>query len=510
MTDRNIELSRRKILGAAGAIGIAGAGAGMGTSALFSDEESFENNSITAGTLDMTVDAEIVAVNTEYDNAVGPINYNVTADGAAATGLTLEDFKPGDWVIVCYEITIEDNPGYVQVQANNLVSDENGFEEPEPEDGASDGEGELDDKLLTTVWDDYDDSGNRSGLSTLDIVTNNAASSFPDSASTNHSWDSSRSEGGEFNSDIHYTTLQETYNDWFEDGFLLGPGPGSDASKIGGPANDQESKVVYLLLEIPVEVGNKIQGDSVSFDLEWRAEQIRNNDDPFSGRLVLDGSSQQGQGAGFANAWDTTSSLAHAGTGAWGTIDRSGQSISSYKQGFYFGGFFSNNDVLPEFTVSEIEEISYWLYEDSPLSGVDIYLNIYTQPENDGDDSGFYDSRLQALPSEANGGNPNFTPGSWNEFSTAASAPNTLTWGDTGRGGSFNQTLPDLNDIQSGSIDWSTYGGGLTQTHDYRDEKILALSLQTASQSGVGLEAYIDDVSVQLTGGQELVLDLEP
>jgi predicted ribosomally synthesized peptide with SipW-like signal peptide len=280
--DKKLALSRRKLLGGLGGVGLAGAGAGLGTSALFNDEETFENNSITAGTLDMTVDAEIVAANGYYTNSGdGPdiIGDMGTADGAAVVGLQAGDVKPGDWVIICFDITIEDNPGYVLVQANNLESDENGFEEPEPSDSNS--EGELDDKLLTTVWDDYDDSGNRSGLSTLDIVTNNAASSFPDSASTSHSWASGRSEGGKVNSDIHYTTLKETYDNWFDDGFLLGPGPGSDASKIGGPANDQESKVVYLLLEVPDTVGNEIQGDSVSFDLVFETEQVRNNDDPF-------------------------------------------------------------------------------------------------------------------------------------------------------------------------------------------------------------------------------------
>jgi predicted ribosomally synthesized peptide with SipW-like signal peptide len=284
-----LALSRRQILGGVGAAGAAGAGAGLGTSALFSDVESFDDNSITAGTLDMTVDAEIVAANEYYTSSgSGPdiIGQMGTADGAAVVGLQAGDVKPGDWVIVCFEITIEDNPGYVLVQANNLESDENGFEEPEPEDGAPDGEGELDDKLLTTVWDDYDDSGTRSGLSTLDIVTNNAASSYPDPPSTNHSWDSGRNEGGEVDSDVHYTTFRETHDEWFEDGFLLGPGPDTDASKIGGPGNDQESKVVYLLLEVPEEVGNEIQGDSISFDLEFRAEQVRNNDDPFPGPVI--------------------------------------------------------------------------------------------------------------------------------------------------------------------------------------------------------------------------------
>jgi hypothetical protein len=75
---------------------------------------------------------------------------------------------------------------------------------------------------------------------------------------------------------------------------MLGPASPSDsdpasqnASVIGnpdsdGPAGDYENKVFYLLLEIPKEVGNEIQSDSVGLDLVFEAEQIRNNSNPFS------------------------------------------------------------------------------------------------------------------------------------------------------------------------------------------------------------------------------------
>lgn len=46
-------LSRRKALAALGTVGAASAGAGLGTSAFFSDEESFQNNRLVAGELDM-------------------------------------------------------------------------------------------------------------------------------------------------------------------------------------------------------------------------------------------------------------------------------------------------------------------------------------------------------------------------------------------------------------------------------------------------------------------------
>ena len=275
---------------------------------------------------------------------------------------------------------------------------------------------------------------------------------------------------------------------------------------------------------LPINHGNQVQSDSATFDLGFYTEQCRHNDGegmaPEATTLSVD--SPQGQGGGFANEWDISETLASSGSGSWGTVDHGpnglddatdtdGDNNVEYKQGFYFAGDFDDIDVLPStYTVSDIEAVSYWLYEPTALEGVDIYLNIYTRAENDGDDAAWYDSRLQALPSEANGGSPNFTPGEWNEFSTAAGASNTLTWSDTGRGGNFNQSLPTLDDIQSGPVDWSTYGANLSIAHDYRDEEILALSLQTGSESGVDLEAYIDDVMVQLENGDTLRLDLEP
>jgi predicted ribosomally synthesized peptide with SipW-like signal peptide len=54
----DFELSRRKALAALGSIGVASAGAGLGTSAYFSDQETFENNRLMAGELDLKMDWE--------------------------------------------------------------------------------------------------------------------------------------------------------------------------------------------------------------------------------------------------------------------------------------------------------------------------------------------------------------------------------------------------------------------------------------------------------------------
>lgn len=53
--EHSFTLSRRKALAALGSIGVASAGAGLGTSAFFSDQETFTNNSLMAGELDMKV-----------------------------------------------------------------------------------------------------------------------------------------------------------------------------------------------------------------------------------------------------------------------------------------------------------------------------------------------------------------------------------------------------------------------------------------------------------------------
>jgi predicted ribosomally synthesized peptide with SipW-like signal peptide len=54
-TDTNFTLSRRKVLAGLGTVGIASAGAGLGTTAFFSDEEAV-GASLRAGRLDLLVD----------------------------------------------------------------------------------------------------------------------------------------------------------------------------------------------------------------------------------------------------------------------------------------------------------------------------------------------------------------------------------------------------------------------------------------------------------------------
>jgi predicted ribosomally synthesized peptide with SipW-like signal peptide len=52
----HMDISRRRLLKATGAIGLSGVGAGVGTRALLSDTESFERNTLAAGDLDLKID----------------------------------------------------------------------------------------------------------------------------------------------------------------------------------------------------------------------------------------------------------------------------------------------------------------------------------------------------------------------------------------------------------------------------------------------------------------------
>ncbi|MEZ3145310.1 SipW-dependent-type signal peptide-containing protein [Halobaculum sp. MBLA0143] len=290
MTDdepRLYDLSRRKMLAGLGAVGLASAGAGLGTSAFFSDTEELENNSITAGTLDMSVTATVVAANDYWANQTSfELGASTTADGQdAAVGLVVDDAKPGDWGIVCCEIDVLDNPGYVQVSTEEFA--EAGGANPEPEqaaEGDTNNSADLGQFLLSTVWQDYagpvDGSagGTRTDLTNLDPVFNNASDLLglqyaqPDT-------------GGVVDSDQHHTTAREANAilDTANGGYIVRDDQGVPVA-VGGV--DGEPYVFYLLLEIPYEVGNEIQGDSLSFDLVFDTEQRRNNTDPFNNTAV--------------------------------------------------------------------------------------------------------------------------------------------------------------------------------------------------------------------------------
>ncbi|QKY18070.1 vWA domain-containing protein [Halorubrum sp. CBA1229] len=209
MSDNNgLELSRRRALAGIGAIGVASAGAGIGTSAYFSDEESFDDNSLTAGELDLKLDykatyaggpGRLSEVDSWYsaDGPGEPFDVQEIEDGTYLIGETpdntedmwadevqntdlcapdlglingdeipvfaLDDVKPGDSGEVTVSLHVCDNPAWMYMNGALTANDENGQSEPEAdvdETGGDPGEGagELADNIQTTLW--YDENCN--------------------------------------------------------------------------------------------------------------------------------------------------------------------------------------------------------------------------------------------------------------------------------------------------------------------------------------------------------------
>ena len=200
-------LSRRKMLAGIGAVGIASAGTGLGTSAFFSDKEEFADNTLVAGELDLLVDwqqtydfgqgLQFVSAHPDHD---GDGEQSLEVDGqvvkysdfpdeedkdsnganiplldcdnippiseadfgadpvtgeAMDTLVQFTDVKPGDEGEITFSLHLCDNPGYLWMQADNIS--ESGGVGTEPELIVDpDNLGNLGDAINAQLWYDED------------------------------------------------------------------------------------------------------------------------------------------------------------------------------------------------------------------------------------------------------------------------------------------------------------------------------------------------------------------
>lgn len=195
MTDRTIELSRRKVLATIGAVGTTGATAGLGTSALFGDSETFDGATATAGNLNLKVDwqehyydglggeasfeslrlvsgqsevdegevglptpeAPLIAIDEEDLDAFmeeSTLEQSGPVDGPEPGVIELDDVKPGDFGELTMSYHLSDNPGYVALCAGEVSDEENGLTEPESQMGDEGPDGELGEQVRAAVWYD--------------------------------------------------------------------------------------------------------------------------------------------------------------------------------------------------------------------------------------------------------------------------------------------------------------------------------------------------------------------
>ncbi|MFC5134978.1 MULTISPECIES: choice-of-anchor W domain-containing protein [Haloferacaceae] len=276
MDDNNdFGLSRRQMLGGLGMIGVASAGAGLGTTAYFSDEESFTDNTLTAGSLDLFVHVDYSEDQGSFGGYQTPagtyiqggvIGQTVDEDGIELTEgeelqIEVEDLKPGDSGEGEFCFSIVDNPAYLWMCGELTANDENTVTEPE-----ADADGETDSETDTEI------DGNGELADAMQVTVSYCA---PD---------------GETGDTIVSGSLAEVM-DALSNGVPLSGDGDADApianrphfDGVDAPFDDDVPQIadqcVCFTWEVPgEEVGNEIQTDSVTFDFEFYAEQARHND----------------------------------------------------------------------------------------------------------------------------------------------------------------------------------------------------------------------------------------
>ncbi|WP_440007728.1 TasA family protein [Halomicrococcus sp. SG-WS-1] len=156
MTDDKFDLSRRKLLGAFGAMGTGAALGGAGTMAYFNDKEKSTGNTFTAGELDLEIDW------VEHYNGEKIEDQDLTSNPGPI--FDLGDVKPGDYGEATISLHVFDNPAFVHMAGELTSNAENGVNEPESKaeeeddpkgpDSGDDWSGELADEILVDVWYD--------------------------------------------------------------------------------------------------------------------------------------------------------------------------------------------------------------------------------------------------------------------------------------------------------------------------------------------------------------------
>lgn len=308
------DLSRRKVLLGLGTIGAAGAGAGLGTSAYFNDEETFEENSIEAGTFSMEV--ELLDREGAVDqDGMGPDEddwYSKAEGDNAMVGASIDigDLKPGDTYEFCWCIRVYDNPGVVRafIPGDSVTS----------KNGADAGNVSADD--IHDV-DDDDDFENLLGSEDITVSKNlrvcegdelgkrffdeDITYGPDDSEEYDHdgglgnwvsslsNWENSSQDGvpiGSHNGEGHRN--DDNLDEGEADYILIG----SDGDDKPLDAADYGAVAYCMEIDVSKHAGNELQGAELSFNLQFLAEQARHNDHPFSDMAT--------RPAGDLDSWD--------------------------------------------------------------------------------------------------------------------------------------------------------------------------------------------------------------
>ena len=204
----------KRILISVGVIGVVATIVIGATTAYFSDVETSQDNTFSAGSLDLQV---VFPYEGEPYPGFPPTK---TYNGENIPGVEIKDIKPGDSGFLRYHVNnIGTIGGELYITLANVSNSPGVTPEPEPLPD----NGELGENLLINIW--YGDE-----------------SEYP-----NYS---------------KHIVKDKKLNDLSNVRYLLG-----DLTAEGDPATT-DGKDVYIKWELPSGVGNEVQGDVVSFDID--------------------------------------------------------------------------------------------------------------------------------------------------------------------------------------------------------------------------------------------------
>jgi len=263
-----------------------------GTTAYFSDTETSTGNVFTAGTLDLKVGSqchynEMECIDGAWVGQTG--GYPEAGTACACSWLEKDldgdlffnfgDVKPGDEGENTISLTVYDNDAYLCAYVKNLVNRENGCNAPEFKAetalyGAGNetcgdpgiGEGEMQDNLYVTIWRDKDCDNVLDPQIPGYCAGTLAGTPCPPSL---------LKDNCELIAGCYWVPAVPAEEVLVNN---LPIGTEDMVWDLGQFIAGQEDCLGFAW-EIPSDVGNIIQGDSVTGDIEFYIEQVRNNTD---------------------------------------------------------------------------------------------------------------------------------------------------------------------------------------------------------------------------------------
>jgi predicted ribosomally synthesized peptide with SipW-like signal peptide len=261
----------RKILFSLMVIGITATMLGAGTMSYFSDSEMAVGNTFSAGTIDLKIDVHSTHKQTwpcggTFDVEL-PIIFGEKDLVEGDHIFYWHDIKPGDFGEATISIHVYDNDAWFWMRFTNIVETGGILTEPEEEEFGGVDLGELAENTMVRLWKDegvtdgFGNDGVEFGCDDVGLRCGDCPPPECWGGEGDNIWQE------EYEPVIFQGTLAELFD---------------ENNPLFTEIHIVACTTYYIgwAWKVPFAVGNEIQGDDVVFDIEFYAQQYRNNPDP--------------------------------------------------------------------------------------------------------------------------------------------------------------------------------------------------------------------------------------